>query len=832
MILVYIKLAIRLLMRRPFLSIVNVFGLSSGFAAFFALWQYSSAELKTDQHHQDVHRIVRIGMHQRWSEPGNSGNLTFGASKASLPPRFKSDFPEVESFVRICEQGGFFQEDLIDTHGSRLVISHTRANGEQRILKETKAAYADRNFFEFFTIPMIHGDASSALAGVNFVALSRSMSEKYFDDANPVGEMLQLNDSITLKVTAVFEDFPHNSKLFYDMVISNEGLLKKWSEVYWGGTQNFIKLRKGASYKDFEDKLNGQKTRYWGNELAECRCDRILFAQPMTEIMFGNRFIGDEGQYKSKGMLLTLKLVAAIVLLMAWINYVNLSVASMASRLKEFGARRVNGATALDLAVQFMTEAMLVNVLAAGLALTILQLVRTPLENILEIYISGFWSTTLEVWLTLAATIFCGVLLTGGYPAYVCIARQPRLLLTARYSNRKSATKSFLTTLQFTAALALIVWVFIVYLQLNHVLKKDIGLDQDGVVIVEGPVVKPPNFERVLDSFLAQLADRPGVVQATSSRYMVGDEIGKPGAVRIVGSDVETGADANGVRENFVPFFRMNLLAGRNFVATDRDNVVILSEVTTRRLGFKNPADAIGTKVELNTGNWRIHKVGEVIGVVEDYQSTPFFNYSGANTIVSEGGFGSFFTFKDSMFPELTPENVAIKVDVSHAKSVMKEVEELYQFLFPGNTFEWRFLDDQIASIYGSEKLVRNQILMFTVLAIAIACMGLVAMTTQRIIDMTREIGIRKVLGASIGDLIFVLARSTMAQFLIAASLAVPLSYFLGREYLQRYSERITLSWWHYGLPMIIMLVIVCGAIGHILRKALRSNPVDSLKQN
>lgn len=832
MIFIYIKLALRLLIRNSFFSVVNVLGLSIGFAAFFSLWQYSTAELKTDQHHKDYDRIVRIGMHQRWDEAGNSGILTFGASRASLPPRFKDDFPEVESYVRVCEQGGFFQEDLIDTHGTRMVISHVKKDGDRQMFRETSAVYADRNFFEFFTIPMVYGDAKTVLAGANFVALSETLSEKYFGKEDPTGEILTINDSIPLKVSGVFKDFPHNSKLSYDMVMSNEHLLTKWANVYWGGTQNFIKLKRGTSPTEFASKLNSQKSRYWGNELRDCNCDRELFAQPMAEIMFGNRFIGDEGQYKSKVTLITLKIVSVIVLLMAWINYINLSIATLSNRMKEFSARRVNGATALDLVRQVVTESLVINMIAVGVALTVVQLVRQPLQNLFEIYIVELWSTTPEVWLALVVTMLCGILATGVYPAYVCIMRQPRLLLTSRHLINKSFVKSLLTTVQFTAALALISWVFVVYLQLNHILKKDIGLDREGVLIVEGPVVKPLHFANSFEAFMKQLNHLQGVVQATSSRNMVGDASDKPGNVKIVGSDIDTGADGNGVRENFIPFFGLKMLAGRNFVESDRRDAVILSRLTTQRLGFKSPADAIGIAVQVNTGKWQFKQMGEVIGVVEDYHTVPYFNYAGSNTVVSEGGFGLFLTYNDTMFPELTPENIAIRVSLTDVDVTVADLTKLYQQFFPGNTFEWRFLDDQIASIYGSEKVARNQILMFTLLAIGIACLGLVAMMTQRIFEMTKEIGIRKVLGASIFQLVRVLVRSTGTQFLAAAMLAVPLSYYLGSQYIQRYSERIVLTWWHYAFPIGILFVIMCCAVAHQLLSALRSSPVDALKQD
>jgi putative ABC transport system permease protein len=490
----------------------------------------------------------------------------------------------------------------------------------------------------------------------------------------------------------------------------------------------------------------------------------------------------------------------------------------------------VNGATVFDLFKQFVTEAIVTNLIAVAAALTILQLVRQPLASVLEIFVVDLWSTKPEVWIALGVTLLCGVMITGFYPAYVCIRRQPRTLFSMKSASSKSFVKSLLTTIQFAVAIVLISWVFVVYLQLNYILKKDVGLNQDGVILIDGPVVKPPDFAQKFETFVKEMNNLPAIAGATSSRYMIGDATDKPGNVRIVGSDTDTGADGNGVNEDFIPFFGLKMLAGRNFVANDRADAVILSWITAQRLGFKNPTDAIGTKVQLNTGNWNVRKFGDVVGVVEDYRLVPFFNYSGTNTIMSEGGFGLFLTYRNALFPELTPENLAIRVDLSRVDEVLPVVQRLYQSFFPANTFEWRFLNEQITRVYGNEKVARNQILMFTCLAIGIACLGLVAMMTQRIFDMTREVGIRKVLGASIFELTRTLVQNTSAQFLIAAALGIPLSVYLGVQYLQYYSERIALSWWHYGMPIGILLALMSCAVAHMLWKALRANPVDSLK--
>lgn len=831
MLLNYLKLAVRLLIRNPFFTFINVLGLSIGFASFFTLWQYSTAELKTDQHHKDFERIVRIGFNQRWDEPGNSGNLTFSGSPASLPPQLKNDFPEVESYVRICEQAGYFQNDLLENHGIQMVIAHREANGGQQIFKEAKSAYADRNLFEFFTIPLIYGDPETVLAGVNFVALSQSAAKKYFGIQNPVSEELSLNDSITLKVTGVFEDFPHNSRLNYDMIISNEGLLTKWSNVYWGATLNFVKLKQGTSISDFENKINRQKEKYFTN-VIECKCNRIMFAQPLKEIAFSQGFIGDESFYqKPRTLLGMLAIVSVVILSMAWINYINLSVTRMSARMKEFATRRVNGATALDLVTQFITESLLINALAIGISLTIIQLIRQPLELVFQIHITEIWSTKIEVWGVLLLALVSGVLITGLYPAYVCIARQRRILFMMRSGRgNKNFVTSLLTTTQFTVAIVLISWVFIVYLQLNHILNKDMGLNQEGVVILEGAVVKPNHYERAAETFGNQLSNLPEIDGVTFSRYMVGVDGDKPGNLSIVGSNIQVAAFCNGVEENYIPFFGLKLLAGRNFMKDDRSDVIIISRKSADLLGFKNPDEAIGTKIFASTGNWAVIKEAEVIGVIEDYRLVPYFNYTSSNTVITEGKSGIFLTYKNKLFSELTLEHIALRLKIIDTDKAIGAIEPLFKKFFPGNIFEWRFLDEQINNAYAYEKIARNQILMFTLLAIGIACLGLVAMMTQRIIEKTKEIGIRKILGAKSIHIGQILINTLLIQFLAAASFGIPLAYYLGNEYLQKYSERIPLIWWYYLLPLGLLLIILFTTIASMLWRAVRTNPVDSLR--
>lgn len=834
MIVNYLKLSLRLLVRNPFFTLVNVIGLAIGFASFFSLWQYSTSALDPEGHHKDLDRIVRVGSIMSYNNNGETGRMTMGVSQASIPPQLKNTFPEVESYVRILEQAGFFQPDLIEKLGVRIVVEPQDRKQRDRLFKGTNIAYADRNLFEFFTIPLIYGQPETVLAEANHVALSQSSATKFFGDEDPIGEMFSLNDSITLIVSGVYEDMPKVSRLNYDMIISNEGLLTKWSNPGWGGTNNFVKLKEGVDVREFESKLSTPHLvdQYYSNTLSVCNCTFNLFAQPLRDVALSKGLVGDEAyRHPSKAILTTLQLVSIVVLVMAWANYINLTLNQLNNRMKEFGTRKVNGATAVDLIKQFVTESFIVNMLAIGLSLTLLQVLRQPLGRMFEIYVPDWRSTTLEAWIGLTAAAIGGTLVTGIYPALVCIRRKGYNLFAGKtIGNSRNSVSRLLTTIQFCAAIVLISWVSVVYLQLHHILNIDIGIDRKDIIVIEGPLLKPEGYTQKVKTLSNQISIIDKVQDVSFSRFSVSDFDGdKPGDLAVVGTDIKNGAKMNGVTENFISFFGLKLLAGRNFKHDEPGNSIIISRVAAERMGFKDPSDIIGAKLMAKSGSGFKYVETEVIGVIEDYRATPFFDYSNINTLV-ESGEGLSLVYLDQMFPELPPEKLSVKIDMKDVQVVMDKVESLYKKTFPGNIFEWRFLDDQINRAYADEKIARNQIFLFTVLAIGIAILGLVATMAQRISERTKEIGIRKILGAKGIQIGHLLVNSFLMQFLIAALIAIPMAHFLGNAYIQKYSDKVVIAWWFYLLPLAILVAIMFMAVITLLRKAANTNPVESLR--
>jgi putative ABC transport system permease protein len=452
--------------------------------------------------------------------------------------------------------------------------------------------------------------------------------------------------------------------------------------------------------------------------------------------------------------------------------------------------------------------------------------------TIFQIRVAELQRTTVEAWAGLLVAVVSAVIITGLYPAMVCIKRNTfNIFVSHTTRDSKRTISQFLTTAQFTAAIVLISWTLIVYVQLNHILTIDIGMDREGVVIIEGPVVKPENYSQKIQTFGRRLKNIAGVADVTTSRYMVGDtDWNKPGELIVAGTNIKSGSEVNGVNEDYIPFFGLKLLAGRNFNPDEKDNSIIISKQTAQRLGFREPGNAVGIKMGTVTGNGGATLETEVIGVIEDYRIAPYFDYTRTNTSLVLGGYGVALLYSDKLFPELSPEKIALKVNIKDVRGTIAVIESQFHDSFPGNVFEWKFLDDQINRAYADEKIARNQLLLFTVLAIGIAILGLVATMTHRISLKTKEIGTRKILGAKgiqIGQL---LVNSFLFQFLVAGFIAIPVAHYLGNQYLQKYSDQVAIEWWLYLIPLAILMLIMFTAIASLLRKAANTNPVESLR--
>src|SRR5258706_8053782 len=783
MLLNYLKLSLRLLVRNPFFTFINVAGLSVGFAAFFGLWQYASSELKSDQYHPDADRIARLCTDWKWTDDGtNWGHMVIGSSMSVTTHQISQDFPEVESYLRILHQSDF--NETLTGNGREVMLSHEKKDGTSTLFKETKAVYADANLFEFLSMPLLYGEEATVLKYPNSIALSRKAAIRFFGNENPLGEPLVLNGAQSLRVTGVFEDLPNNTHLNFDLVISNVAKLNQWN-TYGSfdhfGTHNYIKL-KSNSFKQLENKINKKIQTYWAESFRKWQEVRArLIVQPLSEVPFSQNFIAENFRVKSKMTLFIMGSVSVIILFMAWINYINLTVSRTTGRMKEVATRKVSGATSADFVKQFLMEALVINVLAVILAATLLQLLREPASLFLQIHFPSLHSVSWGIIIFFLMAVTIGILITGLYPALMSATYNPRLLfLTNSRPAGKKLLSSILTTGQYAAAVVLIFFGFIIHDQLNYILDKDLGIDKERVFFVDPPVVGAERYAKDVNVYKNEIATQPYVQNVRITKWWLNLSL------RRYRNSIHSKSNGIVVSENFIPFYNLRMLAGRNFRLGDRKDVVLLSRRAVERMGFKDLRDAIGGKIYVGDQPREM----EIVGVIEDFRLVPFL-ISTSNT---ESDAGRGYTLLYDRFEDYVPNIVTVKLSADHLKESLLGLEKSYSQIFPGNAFNGFFFEDWIHEQYEGENIARNQITFFTGLAIGIACLGLLGMITNRIVEKTREIGIRKALGAGIKNVGYVLLGSTVRQVIASVIIGIPVAYSLSQHYLERYSDRIHLQ--------------------------------------
>ena len=360
----------------------------------------------------------------------------------------------------------------------------------------------------------------------------------------------------------------------------------------------------------------------------------------------------------------------------------------------------------------------------------------------------------------------------------------------------------------------------------------DTGVNVDQAITIEAPVVKPNDYETQLASLKEEISTIANVSSITSSTFLVNQVGAGDFSVKRIGSDAYLGMDANSIDEDFIPFYNLKMLAGRNFMKDDKPDGVIISRFAATRLGFNSPEEAIGTKIMVGSASSAQWQDAEVIGVFENFRNSSFFNMSQSSTQANAEGSGIVFMHMSQSFNKnfFIHDKVSVRVQLQTPEETISVIQTKFQQRFPGMVFTWYFLDQKINEVYSNEKIARNQIVLFTALALIIGCLGMLGTITNKVFEKTKEIGIRKVLGARLHQIANVLLTTTVKQIVVATVVGIPIGYHLTQLYLEKYSERIALEWWHFAMPILILVVIMFSTVASVLWKAARTNPVDSLK--
>jgi putative ABC transport system permease protein len=818
MVKVFYTIAVRIFFRDSQFVAFAVSGLAISFVVSFILWQHASYELKSDSFHPGAERVVRTGLVMRWTDDQSSWEeVLLGINTPGLVKAVASRYGDIEDYTRIFHQSNFNAE-LIADHGKQVVLT----SGDKSFA-ENKIAYADPNLFLFFQIRLLEGYPDRVLKDSNAIVLSERLAIKYFGDTHATGKTIRLNNSIPLMVTGVFEDLPHNTHLTFDAVISSKRLKKIYDdklEITVGGPHCYYKVKNGVDVDKFKQRVNTESAELLRKAIYENRYRTLeLFFQPLSEISFSFHRL-DQHTPKSKYFLEMVKVSAWIILVIGLVNYINLMISSHGLRLKELAVKKTSGASFRDFCMQFIFESAIVHGIALVVAIIVMILIKAPAEQLLDFYIPRWNDLSISVLATTVSVFFLLILLTGLYPALIFFKIYTgRLFKLARVYNTDNILIKILSVFQYGIAIIMLIIAFTISHQLYFVMNQGQGIRNDNAVVIDLSLANVT--PKKIDTFAQRLEQEPLVDGYTFCHSIPGDNsYGLIGLKRKL-SDPAVAFETNGaVDSNFISFFNLEMVDGENFKNNSTQNTVILSEGAAERLGFNHPSDAVGVTLFADPDEQR-----KVVGIVRDYKLRPLLRSS--DHLFYENT-GVVLNYLDLTNVINYPRKLAIRF--SDYGAGIRTAKEIYESVFPGSVFIVYNIDTLINSQYYNYQMSRNQLVFFLVVTMLIALMGLYAMTSLKIVTKTKEIGVRKALGASLWNIIWFLLNKSARQIGIAALIALPGAYFVIQQYFNDFEEHIQMDWYHFAVPLLVFFAISWLPIASMVLKTAKENPAQSLK--
>ena len=801
----YLKTALRSLWKNKGYSALNIIGLAIGLATCLLILIYVMDELGYDRYNVNADRIYRVDGEIKFG--GN--HFILAVAPAPTGPAMLRDYPEVEKEVRFRGYGGF-----------------TVKKGGQNI-REDAVIYADSTLFDVFTLPTLAGNAHTALMQPHTVVITEKIARKYFNETQVVGKTLIINDSIPYKVTAVIRDLPAQSHFHFDFYISlSESNESKNDEWLSNNFNTYVLLRKGADPHKLEAKFHGMIVKYIEpmlQNLVHASLDDFFKSgsyvgfslTPLTAIHLHSNKTAELEANGNIQYVYIFSAIALFILLIACVNFMNLSTARSANRAKEVGVRKVLGSLRVNLITQFMIESVLISFIAMLLALGLAWLLLPVFNDLAAKQMSiGLFS---RPWLApsmLALVLVVGTL-AGSYPAFFLSAFQPIVVLKGSVAAgfKRSWLRNSLVVFQFGISIFLIVGTAVIYRQLGYIRNRSLGFNREQVLIVNNTNV----LGDAVRAYKNDILKLPGVEGATMTGFLPTSDWRNDNAFFFSPSlDPKKAISMQNwnVDENYLPVLGMQLATGRNFsrdFPTDSSGVV-LNEAAVRLMGAGDP---LGRKLYM-LDDVKTKHVTEyhIVGVVKD------FNFNSLRQVVTPMG----------LFLKEERGKIALRIHTKDVKRVVAQVEQAWQKMMPGQQFSYVFMDDEFNSIYKSEQRMGGISLSFSLLAIFIACLGLFGLAAYAAEQRTREIGIRKVLGATVSGIVRLLSKDFLRLVLVSAVITFPLAWWAMSHWLQDFAYRITIGWDIFALAAALAVGIALVTVSFQAVRAALANPVKSLR--
>jgi len=796
----YIKTAYRSLLKNKGFTFLNVLGLSVGLATCLLIVFYVVDELGYDKYNTKADRIYRFGVDAKLN--GNAG--VYATSEVNWKNILLTRFPEVEKVARLVDKNGLFL--------SPQKFYVRKNNGD---ILEKNIVFTESSLFDVFTLPMVDGSPSTALDEPNTAVVTESTAKKYFNKVNVVGQTLTINDSSTYKITGVIKDIPAQSQFNYDFFLSFSSRPESKS-TSWGyaGLHNYLLLKPGTDVKKLEKAITDIETKSSFNPSTWTTGDNHLrmVLKPLLDIHLRDA----DSQYPlAKGgniqYVYIFSLVAVFILLIACVNFMNLSTARSSNRAKEVGVRKVLGSARKYLIAQFLTESVMVTLTSAIIAVFLAWLLL-PVFNQTAGKQLAITSHTLA-WLlpALLAIVLVVGFLAGSYPAFYLSAFQPIEVLKGKIAAgfKGSFLRSFLVVFQFSISIFLIIGTLVIYNQLNYIHNKNLGFNRDHVLVIKNANVLGKEA-KILKNNLKQL---PGVVNATMSSYQpTGDEDLKTGLFPHQKIDIKEDilTEFWSVDEDYINTMGLQLTDGRNFSKNMSSDTaaMIVNEAFVRKFGQKDPLNK--NVYRYSYGLQQYH----IIGVVKDF---------------------NFASLKDNITPlamiyDTDNGAISVKLQTTNLTGLMSQIKGHWKNLSPNQPFTYSFMNEDFDATYRVEERFGTMFISFSTLAIVIACLGLFGLAAYAAEQRNKEIGIRKVLGASVSGIVSMLSMDFIKLVLISIFIATPLAWWAMNKWLQDFAYRINIQWYTLALAGVVAILIAFVTISFQSIRAALSNPVDSLR--
>ena len=794
----YFKTAIRNLSRHKINSVINIAGLAVGFAAFLLIFLVVQYEQSFDAFHAKkdrIYRVVRIA-----SDPVHPGYRT--GVPVPVTATLRHELPEVKN------------AGAISSAGDVQVVVPAEKGSEIKKFREKEGVYfAEPQFFQMFDFGLLEGDLKTALSEPNTVLLTKATVIKYFGDAKGViGKTIKMSGNF-VKVTGVLNDAPANTDFPMTAVVSYITVSAR-NINNWNGINDsnycFVELADGDTKSRFDQAL----ARFTTLHIKPVNHDYYLAAQPLTELHYDERYGNYTGRTFSKDLILALNLIGLFLLIVACVNFINLTVAQAINRGREVGVRKVLGGSRLQLMVQFLGETGITSLFAFLFSLLIVVFCLPALSNLMNIHLSAATLYSGKLIVFMLGTLIIVSLISGIYPALVLSGFNPVAVLKGGGMGADHTRGVFfrrgLVVFQFVIAQALIIGTLVVTSQMDYCRNADMGFRKSAVIYANFPSDSVAHTK--IDYLRNELAKIPGVEKVGMSMFPMVDEDGWATDLRTPDNHTP---DANMIVNmkitdpGFFDVYHLPLVAGRVYAQSDTLREFVVNETLVRNLGIRDPQAAIGKLIKVT------NRFLPIVGVVKDYHANSLRDAIGP-IVMSAAKNGCHLA--------------SLQIDLHKSKTVTEAMDRLWGKTFPEYSFEYHFMDQAVENYYKQENQLSKLYTIFSGIAIFISCLGLYGLISFMAVQRKKEIGIRKVLGAPVKNIVMLLSKEFTILVIIAFFIAAPLAWYFMRQWLQNYTFHINLGIWYFAATILSSIGIAWLTVGYTAIKAALANPVKSLR--